>query len=158
MGKYFPSTAKHAKAQEFLELKQGTMTVMEYVAKFMELARFVDDNVATDMAKVRTFEDGLKLSIRGKIVGFLLQDMDSIVRTTMAIEREIEDARSIRDAGTSGKRKESQSSSSSGKKPKASSSQGFQGHCQGQTRASSWSGPMTCYLCHQPRHIRRDYP
>ena len=34
MGKYFPATAKHAKAWEFLELKQGTMTVMEYVAKF----------------------------------------------------------------------------------------------------------------------------
>ena len=42
--------------------------------------------------------------------------MDSMVRTTMTIEREIEDARSTRDAGASGKRKESQSSSSSGKK------------------------------------------
>ena len=29
MGKYFPDTARHAKAQEFLELKQGTMTVIE---------------------------------------------------------------------------------------------------------------------------------
>ena len=44
--------------------------------------------MATDIAKVRKFEDGLKLSIRGKIVGFLLQDMDSMVRTAMAIERE----------------------------------------------------------------------
>ena len=29
MGKYFPDTARHAKAQEFLKLKQGTMTVMD---------------------------------------------------------------------------------------------------------------------------------
>ena len=29
MGKYFPNTMRHAKAQEFLELKQGTMTVIE---------------------------------------------------------------------------------------------------------------------------------
>ena len=91
----------------------------EYVAKFTELARFTDDYVATDMAKVRKFEDGLKLSIQGKIVGFLLQDMDSMVRITMTIERErereINDARSIRDAGASEK-KENQSSSSSGKK------------------------------------------
>ena len=43
MGKYFPDTTHHAKAQEFLELKQGTMTVMDYVARFMELARFADD-------------------------------------------------------------------------------------------------------------------
>ena len=61
------------------------MTVMEYVAKFTELARFADDYVATDMAKVRKFEDGLKLSIRGKIVGFILQDIDFKVRIAMGI-------------------------------------------------------------------------
>ena len=117
MGKYFPASTRHAKAREFLELKQGTMTMLEYVAKFTELACFTDDYVAMDMAKVRNFEDGLKLSIRGKIVGLLLQDMDSMVRTTMAIEREVDDARRIWDAGASDKRKESQLSSfSSGKK------------------------------------------
>ena len=127
MGKYFLDTARHAKAQEFLELKQGTMIVMEYVARFTELARFVDDYVATNMAKVRRFENGMKLSIRGRILGLRLQDMDSMVGTALTIKREIEDARSTRDAGVSSKRKESQSSSSSGKKQKASSSRGFQG-------------------------------
>ena len=107
MGKYFPDTARHAKAQEFLELKQGMMTVMDYVARFTELARFANDYVATDMAKVRRFENGLKLSIRAKIVGLRLKDMDSMVGTTLTIEREIEDARSTRDAGVSSKRKES---------------------------------------------------
>ena len=72
MSKYFPATARHAKAQEFLELRQGTMTVMEYMDRFTELARFGDDYVATDMAKVMRFENGLKLSIRGKIVGLRL--------------------------------------------------------------------------------------
>ena len=83
MSKYFS-----AKAQEFLKLKQRTTTVMEYVARFSELACFGDDYVATDMAKVRRFENGLKLSIRGKIVGLRLQDMDSMVGTTLAIERQ----------------------------------------------------------------------
>ena len=46
--------------------------MLEYVAMFTELARFGDDYMATYMAKVKKFEDGLKLSIRGKIVGFLL--------------------------------------------------------------------------------------
>ena len=68
MGKYFLESARHAKAWEFQELKQGTMIVLKYMAKFTELARFTDDYVATDMAKVRKFEDGMKLSIRGKIV------------------------------------------------------------------------------------------
>ena len=68
----FPVSTQHAKAQEFLELKQGTKIVFEYVAKFIKLACFIDDYMATDMAKVRKFEDGLKLSIWGKIVGLLL--------------------------------------------------------------------------------------
>ena len=31
--------------------------VMDYVARFTELARFADDYVSTDMAKVRRFEN-----------------------------------------------------------------------------------------------------
>ena len=123
MGKYFPDTARHAKAQEFLELKQGVMTVMDYVARFTELARFADDYVATDMAKARRFENGLKLSIGARIVGLRLQDMDSMVGTALTIERE--DARNTRDARVSSKRKERQSSSSSGKRQRASSSRGY---------------------------------
>ena len=101
------------------------MTVIEYVARFTELAHFPDDYVATDLTKVRRFENGLRLFIRGRIVGLRLQDMDYIVGDALIIEREIEDARSTRDAGVSSKRKESQSSSSLGKKPRASSSRGF---------------------------------
>ena len=110
MGKYFPDTARHVKAQEFLKLKQGTITIMDYVARFTELARFTDDYVAMDMAKVRTFENGLKLSIRGRIVRLRLQDMDSMVETSLAIEREMDDAQGIRDASADGKRKEDQPS------------------------------------------------
>ena len=48
--------------------------------------------LTTDMAKVRNFEDGLKLSIMGKIMGLLLQDLGSMVEIAMAIEREVDDA------------------------------------------------------------------
>ena len=90
--------------------------MLKYVAKFTELVRFADDYVATNMAKVGNFEDGLKLSIRGKIVGLLLQDMDLMVKIAMAIEREVDNARRIWDAGVKDKRKENQpSSSNSGK-------------------------------------------
>ena len=161
MSKYFPDTARHAKAQEFLELKQGKMIVMEYVARFTKLARFANDYVATDMAKVRRYENGLKLSIRARIVGLCLRDMDSMVGTTLTIEREIEDARSTQNAGVSSKRKESQSSSSSRKKQRASSSRGFQGHDhpgQGQMRVSGQAGQIVCYHCQHPRHMKRDCP
>ena len=95
MDKYFPTSARHEKSREFLELKQGTVTVLNYVAKFMKLASFADDYVAIEMPKVRKFEDGLKLSIRVKIVGLLLQDMNLIVKKAMAIKMEVDDTRSI---------------------------------------------------------------
>ena len=46
--------------------------------------------------------------------------MDSMVRKALAIEREIDDARSIQDTGADDKRKEGQPSSSSGKKKRTS--------------------------------------
>ena len=73
----------------------------------------------------RRLENGLKLSIRGRIVGLRLRDMDSVVGTVLTIEREIEDARNTRDTGVSIKR-EDQPSSSSGKRQKTFASHEFQ--------------------------------
>ena len=66
-------------------------------------------------------ENGLKLSIRGRILGFRLRDMDSMVRMALTIEREIEDNWNTRDTGVSNKR-EDQLSPSSGKRQKTSAS------------------------------------
>ena len=93
------------------------MTMLEYVAKFIELAHFRDDYVATDMAKVRKFEDGLKLSIRGK---HGLYDQDGYGHS----ER---DRRCTEHPSASDKRKENQPSSSSRNKQKTSASHGSQG-------------------------------
>ena len=82
--------------------------------------------MAIDKAKVRKFKDGLKFSIWRKIVGYNVQDMDSMVITALIIEREVDDAHSIWDAGASDKKRGSQASfSSSGKKQRTSVPRGF---------------------------------
>ena len=66
-------------------------------------------------------ENRLKLSIQDRIVGLRLRDMDSMVGTTLTIEREIEDTRNTQDTGVGNKR-EDQLSPSSGKRQKTSAS------------------------------------
>ena len=69
----------------------------------------------------RRFENGLKLSVRDRIVGLCLRDMDSMVGRVLTIEREIEDTWNTRDTGVGNKR-EDQLSPSSGKRQKTSAS------------------------------------
>ena len=66
-------------------------------------------------------ENGLKLPIQDMIVGFRLQDMDSMVGEALTIEREIEDTWNTQDTGV-GNKKEDQLSPSSGKRQKTSAS------------------------------------
>ena len=63
----------------------------------------------------------MKLSIRDRIVGLRLRDMDSMVGTALTIEREIEHSRNTQDTGVGNKR-EDQLSPSSGKRQKTSAS------------------------------------
>ena len=64
-------------------------------------------------------ENGLKLSIRDKIIGFHLRDMNFMVGMALTIEREIEDTWNTQDTGVGSKR-EDQLSPSSGKRQKTS--------------------------------------
>ena len=63
----------------------------------------------------KRFENGLKLSIRGRIVGLRLWNVDSMVGTALTIQIEIEDARNTWDTGV-GSERENQPSSSFGEK------------------------------------------
>jgi hypothetical protein len=68
--RFFSQTIRQAKAQEFTNLVQGSMTVEEYAAKFIELSRFAPYLVSTEELKARKFELGLQPRIMNQIVGF----------------------------------------------------------------------------------------
>ncbi|XP_039683835.1 uncharacterized protein [Medicago truncatula] len=69
LNRYFPEDVRGKKEIEFLELKQGDMSVTEYAAKFMELAKFYPHYTAetAEFSKCIKFENGLRADIKRAI-------------------------------------------------------------------------------------------
>ena len=65
--KYYPRDVQRMKEREFLSVKQGRMTVMEYVARFTELIAL--HQVNTKERKMDHFEQGLRGDIKSVIAG-----------------------------------------------------------------------------------------
>jgi hypothetical protein len=85
--RFFPQTIRQAKAQEFTDLVQGSMTVEEYAAKFIELSRFAPYLVSTEELKARKFERGLQPRIMNQIVGFEIGILTDLIDKAAVIER-----------------------------------------------------------------------
>lgn len=69
LNRYFPEDVRGKKEIEFLELKQGDMSVTEYAAKFTELAKFYPHYTAetAEFSKCIKFENGLRADIKRAI-------------------------------------------------------------------------------------------
>ncbi|RHN40786.1 putative nucleotidyltransferase, Ribonuclease H [Medicago truncatula] len=69
LSRYFPEDVRGKKEIEFLELKQGNMSVTEYAAKFMELAKFYPHYTpeTAEFSKCIKFENGLHAEIKREI-------------------------------------------------------------------------------------------
>ena len=64
LSSYFPTSVCEQKEQEFLYLKQGSMTVMQYNREFCKLTRFAPELVAAEKDRVKRFFTGLKPIMR----------------------------------------------------------------------------------------------
>ncbi|XP_073281945.1 uncharacterized protein [Primulina huaijiensis] len=62
--KYFPSDVKARKVKEFFELKQGTMSMNDYILKFEEGCLFVPFIASNDKDRAEHFMRGLRAEIR----------------------------------------------------------------------------------------------
>lgn len=69
--KYFPADMRSKKETEFLELKQGNMTVVDYAVKFKELSRFYPHYkwVGVKVSKCIKFENELHPEIK-QFIGY----------------------------------------------------------------------------------------
>ncbi|KAK2397792.1 cleavage and polyadenylation specificity factor subunit [Trifolium repens] len=71
LNRYFPMDVRNRKVIEFMELKQGNMTVAEYAAKFESLCRFAPhyNTLEAEHDKCMKFENGLRPEVK-HLIGF----------------------------------------------------------------------------------------
>jgi hypothetical protein len=55
---------QEAKAKEFMDLVQGSMTVIEYATKFIQLLRFTVYLIPDEEKKAKNFKKGLSPSVK----------------------------------------------------------------------------------------------
>ena len=81
--------------QEFLQLKQGKMSVTQYVNRFAALLWYASVIVGNKEDKVRRFEWGLDIDIRGRLIVVLLSLYAKMVNRALIVERELADSERI---------------------------------------------------------------
>ena len=57
--RFFPREMREAKVEEFINLKQGSMTVREYSLKFVKLSRYATNLVSNSIDEIRWFLTGI---------------------------------------------------------------------------------------------------
>ncbi|CAL9019225.1 unnamed protein product [Prunus brigantina] len=148
MEKYFPETMKTMKVREFTNLYQGDMTVGQYQAKFEELMHFDPYIIPDEFAKVKKFEEGLRLEVKEKVELFKLKKYAEVVDRALMAEQMILSSKRVFEpknpnGGQSSKRQRFFPSCSRYQKPRsfvATENSGF------------------CCHCRQIGHYRRDCP
>ncbi|XP_075504511.1 uncharacterized protein LOC142541951 [Primulina tabacum] len=97
--KYFPSDVKARKVKEFLELKQGTMGMNDYILKFEKGCLFVPFIASNDKDRAEHFMQGLRAEIRRDIRMSKANSYKEIVEKALMAEydeKEIDKERQFR--------------------------------------------------------------
>ncbi|MQL86050.1 hypothetical protein Taro_018577, partial [Colocasia esculenta] len=79
--------------QAFLSLTQGSMTVLEYEARFAELSKYAPHIVTDERRKAKKFVMGLKPSLRMRLVAFDHRTLDEALSAACRQEGEMEQYR-----------------------------------------------------------------
>ncbi|MQM06228.1 hypothetical protein Taro_039048, partial [Colocasia esculenta] len=88
--KFVPEHIQDKMEQEFLSLTQGSMTVLEYEARFSELSKYAPHIVEDERRKTNKFVMGLKPSLRTRLVAFDHSTLDEALSAACRQEGEME--------------------------------------------------------------------
>ena len=87
------------KKDEFCALKQGGMSVTNYLNKFSWLARYAVEDVTADKARQSHFLKGLNTGLQLSLIAYTFPDFQELVNKALILEdkhKELEDNRKCR--------------------------------------------------------------
>ncbi|XP_069150531.1 uncharacterized protein [Solanum lycopersicum] len=93
--RFFPREMKEAKVEEFINLKQGSMTVREYSLKFVKLSRYATPLVSTSREEMSRFLTGINGDLEEDCRAAILHDNMDLSRLMMHVQQ-VEDSRKRR--------------------------------------------------------------
>jgi hypothetical protein len=105
---------------EFRNLKQGSLSVVDYHDKFLTLSRYAPDDTNTTEKKQERFLDGLHDEMQCVLVNIHFADLESLVDSTIQMEGKLKQAAENRK-----RRMMYQGNSSNSQKPRGNPPMGF---------------------------------
>jgi hypothetical protein len=79
------------KKKEFVDLKQGGMTVNEFLNSFIQLSRYAHDDINTDEKKQDVFLNGFNDDIQFQLLNTDYADFQHMVDKAIVIENKIKE-------------------------------------------------------------------
>jgi hypothetical protein len=115
---HIPKGLMKLKKQEFLALKQGTMSVSEYRDKFIQLSRYAPTDVADDEEKQDHFREGLIGPIKHQLMVHTFDSFQKMVDNAIMVEH------ARKEMGEQKRKYESSTQSSNNARPRFNPPQG----------------------------------
>jgi len=102
---YYPRDIRRMNEREFLSLKQGSLSILEYATKLNKLSRFALHQINTEERRMDHFEQGLRGYIRSMIAGQTFDNFHEMYQRAVKIARVLKDTEMEKQALAFGKRK-----------------------------------------------------